>query len=122
MISKLALEVNNSIRRLFPHETIVPEYYVYYKNNKLFFDFFLKGLNILVECQGRQHFGFVKHFHGNAEEYKLHKKRDRLKADYARENSISLVYFNDGGPDLTDEFVRRTLYEAQCGTHAPQTI
>ena len=47
-MSKIAEDVYSGIKFLFPHETIIPEHYVYYKNNKLFFDFYLKGLGICI--------------------------------------------------------------------------
>ncbi len=111
MISKLASDVYNTVRSVFPQEIIIPEHYVYYRRTKLFFDFYLKGLNIFIECQGEQHFKFVKHFHGDAEAFSEHKRRDRLKLEYSHESGIPIVFFNSNEP-ITEERVRLLLFEA----------
>jgi hypothetical protein len=70
---------------------VFPEYFVNYKGNRLFFDFFIKELNLFFECQGRQHSEFVKHFHGTKEKFVSQKFRDNLKIEYVQENGMYLV-------------------------------
>lgn len=111
-MSKIAEDVYSGIKVLFPYETIVPEYYVYYKNNKLFFDFFIKSLNICIECQGRQHFQFVKHFHSDIQTFYDQKRRDTLKVDYCNSNDLTLVYFYDNIDIITNELILKRIYEA----------
>jgi len=111
-MSKIADDVHSGIKSLFPHETIIPEYYAQYRNTRLFFDFFIKGLNICIECQGRQHLEFVKHFHGDKEKFYGQKKRDNLKIEYCEENSLTLVYFYDTIDNITNELILNRIYEA----------
>ena len=114
-MSKIAEDVYSGIKSLFPHETIIPEHYVYYKNNKLFFDFYLKGLGICIECQGRQHFEFVKHFHADKETFYAQKSRDNLKVDYCIDNNLTLVYFYDQVDKITNDLILNRIYEAIDG-------
>ncbi len=96
-MSLIATQVQNILEELFPakpFKQVICEYYVNYTNQKLFFDFYLKKLNILIEVQGRQHTEFVKHFHGTRANFLKHRERDNLKRVWAEENEISLVRFN----------------------------
>lgn len=114
-MSKLANEVYDMLRKVFPHQTIDEEYYVYYKGTRLFFDFYLRGMKIFIECQGVQHSKFVKHFHGTAENFRAQKKRDRLKREYLEEHEDSvMVYFYDW-ENITKELVSQKLYNSQEG-------
>lgn len=94
MLSKKAIEVRDLIKGLFPFFTILEEYFINFKNQKLFFDFFIKELNILLEIQGAQHFKYVGHFHGNKEGFLSSKRRDNLKKEYCEKESIALVIIN----------------------------
>jgi very-short-patch-repair endonuclease len=80
------------LKELFPYNRIKIEYYVNYKGQRLFFDFYIRELGILVEVQGQQHDKFIKHFHGEKEIFLAQKNRDNLKLIYIEENDIfSLV-------------------------------
>ena len=114
-MSKIADDVYSGIKLLFPYETIIPEYFVNYRNNRLFFDFFIKSLNICIECQGRQHFEFVKHFHGDKEKFYAQKRRDNLKLEYCIDNSLILVYFYDQADVITNQLILDRIYEAMNG-------
>lgn len=90
-MSKLSDEVYDKFKEWYPHFTIKKEYYVNYKGNRLFFDFFIKELNLLIECQGQQHYKFNKHFHGDRATFMDSKARDNLKIEYAEENRMALM-------------------------------
>lgn len=90
-MSKLANDTYALLRRVFPHHTIMLEYYVRYKGAQLFFDFFIKELNVLIEVQGRQHDEYVAHFHGDREGYLASKRRDNLKKEYCETNGVVLI-------------------------------
>lgn len=107
-------KVYELLREIFPQGYIKTEYYVRFKGNKLFFDFFLPQYNILVEVQGRQHYEFVKHFHSDIEGFKNSKKRDNLKIDYICENDMCLVIV-DYNEDVTKELLLEKMIEAQNG-------
>lgn len=54
------------------------------------FDFYLYENNILIEYDGIQHFEKVDAF-GGEEEFKIIKKRDSIKTEYAKNKSIKLI-------------------------------
>ncbi len=94
-MSEIANKVVGVVKGLFEYNIIIFEWYVNYKGQRLFFDVFIKDLGILIETQGRQHFEFVKHFHGSMEGFLEQKKRDNLKIEYIEENEkLCLVRFN----------------------------
>lgn len=96
-MSKIADTVYNILNGMFPKlsaSRVTKEIYVNYKGQKLFFDFYVKELGLYVECQGRQHSEFVKHFHGDKESFKAQKVRDNLKKQYVDEEGKCLVWFN----------------------------
>jgi hypothetical protein len=74
---------------------VFPEHYVSYKGSRLFFDFYIKELDVFIEVQGRQHVQFVKHFHGTAENFRNQKMRDNLKIEYVQEKDKCLVRIYD---------------------------
>ena len=83
------------LKELFPHNRIKAEYYVNYKGKRLFFDFYIRELGVLIEVQGQQHSKFIKHFHGEKEVFLAQKNRDNLKIEYVQENKLlSLIKFN----------------------------
>ncbi|MBV5347956.1 hypothetical protein JZU46_07065 [bacterium] len=111
-MSKIANDIYSGIKNLFPHDTIIPEYYVNYKNTRLLYDFYIKRISVCIECQGRQHSEFVKHFHGDKEKFYGQKRRDNLKIEYCEENELTLVYFYDTVDKITDELILNRIYEA----------
>lgn len=56
------------------------------------FDFYLPKLNVLIECQGKQHFlpskKFIEPFEGRVE-------KDYIKFKGAKEKGLTLLYFSD---------------------------
>lgn len=115
-MSSLSEELEQFLKKLFPHNILIKEHYIRYKNQRLFFDFYLKDLKILFEVQGRQHCEFVKHFHTDIDGFKQSKFRDNLKIQYAEEQGLSLVYvyFDEV---LSDEFLLNRISEAIDGRH-----
>ena len=111
-MSKIADDVYLILQKEFPFTYIEKEYYVNYKNTRLLFDFYVRTLGILIECQGRQHTEFVKHFHGQAENFYSQKRRDNLKVEYCEENNLTLVLFFDTIDNINKEIVLNRIYEA----------
>lgn len=93
-MSKLANEFYDLLKDIFPHNIIVKEYYVNYGGNRLFFDFYIKDLDIVFEVQGKQHEEFVKHFHQDRDGFFELKKRDNLKVAYTGVNKIPFIVIN----------------------------
>lgn len=93
-MSKQANKVFELLKELFPHNRIKAEYYVNYKRKRLFFDFYIRELGILIEIQGQQHMKFTKHFQGDKEAFLAQKNRDNLKIEYVQANQpLSLIRF-----------------------------
>jgi len=111
-MSEIANKVYETICELFHHNIILSEWYLNYKGQRLFFDIFIKDLGVLIEIQGRQHFKFVKHFHGSMEGFIEQKKRDNLKLEFIEENEkLSLARFNYD-ESITKELVLKRIHEA----------
>ena len=60
-------------------------HYGYYR-----FDFYIPSLNIIIECDGEQHFTYLKHFHKKREDFLKARERDRRKNSYCLANCIKL--------------------------------
>jgi len=90
-VSKLSDQTKEFLKEIFPHNLIQEERYINYKGTRLFFDFYIKELNVLVEVQGRQHDAFVKHFHVDREGFLDSKRRDNLKKAYCEETDTVLI-------------------------------
>lgn len=106
-MSVTAIKVQSILNKLFPanpHRRVFEEQYVLYKGQRLFFDFFIKELGVFIEVQGRQHVQFVKHFHGDAENFKQQKIRDNLKIEYVQTNDLCLVRLYDT-EDITESML-----------------
>jgi len=98
MSSKQATELHTILKKVFPNNIILKEHYVKYKYTRLFFDFYIKDLGVLIEVQGRQHVEYVEHFHGSKESFREQKRRDNLKVQYVEEQgSLTLIrfYYNE---------------------------
>ena len=62
--------------------------------SKLRVDFYLPDYNIVIECQGLQHFEPVNHF-GGEERFKRNIENDKLKLKLCNEHGIKVVYFSN---------------------------
>lgn len=113
-MSEQSDKVYTLLRELFPQAYIKKEHYVRFKGARLFFDFFLPQYSILVEVQGRQHYEYIKHFHGDIENFKNYKKRDNLKVEYAVDSELCLILV-DYNEDINKECLLEKMVEAQNG-------
>lgn len=84
-------EMLHLIKQAFPNYRVTQQYSVVYAGQRLFFDFYIQALNILIECQGEQHYKFVPHFHGARSEFKESQRRDQLKREWAAQQGIPLL-------------------------------
>jgi very-short-patch-repair endonuclease len=102
------------LTRLFPSKPfsqVSCEYYVNYKGTRLFFDFYVKKLKLLVEVQGRQHTEFVKHFHGDKKAFLQQRARDNLKRVWVEENDFHLIRVNYN-EKITEELILEKITKA----------
>ena len=82
------------------------EFFCWYKNKKLFFDYYIREYNLLFEIQGRQHYEYVEHFHTDREGFFESKRRDNLKREYCQKNGYTLVELKyDEKIETTDELL-----------------
>ena len=91
-MSKFEDHIYTKLKELFPYTPIIRQLYINYEGTRLYFDFYIKGLNLYIECQGTQHDKFTQYFHGNLFRFQEHKARDRLKYKYVNDNDGVLVY------------------------------
>lgn len=111
-MSRIANEVYDVVKRVFPLSKIKKEHYIRYKGTKLFFDFFIRDLKVLIEVQGAQHTQFTSHFHADKEAFNGQKKRDNLKIEYIQEHpELSLVRFNYD-EKITSRLVKNKIHRA----------
>jgi len=98
------------LKRCFPYFKIESQFYVNINKNKYFYDFFIKELNVLVECHGEQHVKFVKHYHGDIVGFNRQKIRDKIKEVYATDNNYILVrFFYNELKKLSPEYVKEKI-------------
>jgi hypothetical protein len=114
-MSKIAEDVFLILQTEFPFTHITKEYFVNFKNTRLLFDFYIRSMNLLFECQGKQHFTFTKHFHSSKEEFYGQKRRDNLKLEYCEDSGLTLVFLYDKIDIITTDLVLERIYEAMNG-------
>lgn len=94
--SNLHQRAKKALQDMFPRDTLYEEVPLPGSShgsvrNILRADFFLSSRSLVVEVHGRQHYEFVKHFHGNKLDYFRSQKRDRDKQEWCDINSFNLV-------------------------------
>ena len=120
-MSEIADNIYKCLREIFPNFNVMKEHYINTKVDgdfswsdkyiRLFFDFYIKELGVLIEVQGRQHLEFIKHFHGSRESFLQQKYRDNLKIAYVQgNNELHLVrfYYNE---KITKDLVLKKITE-----------
>lgn len=73
------------------------------------YDFYLPGHNILIEFDGRQHYEFVKKFHGTQERFIKCQERDAIKTEYAKTNGIQLVRIKYSEEKEIDDILNKCI-------------
>ena len=66
--------------------------------NKMFVDFYLPDINLVIEYDGEQHYKFVPYFHKTIEQFQNCVERDKLKESLIREHGIKIeriLYYED---------------------------
>lgn len=109
--SKLEEDLDDALRKLFPHDRIKEDMPIKVRGKTLYVDRIIAGAKIAIEADGRQHFEFVAHFHKDAEGFKSHVERDRVKAEWLEQNGYTLVRISYA-EEITFESVRRKILDA----------
>jgi hypothetical protein len=110
-VSLLANKTKEFLKEIFPHNLIFEEHYINYKGVRLFFDFYIKEVDVLVEVQGQQHDRFIEHFHGDKEGFLASKRRDNLKKRYCEETGAVLIEIRSE-QELDKSKFRERVWEA----------
>ena len=90
-MSYIADKVGLFLSEIFPTIHIQKEYFVVYKGQRLFVDFYIPSYLLAIEVHGEQHDHFVEHFHSDERGWREHKSRDRIKEEWASVNNVSYV-------------------------------
>jgi hypothetical protein len=88
--------------------SIRPEWLINHKTGKrMEIDLYNYNLNLAIECQGQQHYKWIKHFQ-TYKEWLAMKERDLLKAAILRRRKIRLLYvpsLKKLADELLEEFI-----------------
>ena len=87
--SKFQFEVKKFLQKYWSGDVVFEELKVV--GTRLTLDFFNANKRVAVEVQGKQHFSYVKFFHGSRVNYLAQLKRDVKKNDFCEINNIKLV-------------------------------
>jgi very-short-patch-repair endonuclease len=112
-MSNLSDQVLSVIQEAFPQIKIKKEEMVLYKGQKLYLDFWIPQLGLIIEVHGSQHDKFVEHFHKDGEGFRASKKRDRLKEEWADLNGHAFVAIREKELPIT---VERLLEKIDAAT------
>lgn len=88
--STLHIRARALLRSLYPMDRVLEEVPLP-GSSRLTADFFLPERMMLVECHGRQHYEFVKHFHGTRLKFLKSKANDNRKLEWCEINSIKYI-------------------------------
>ena len=90
-MSSLEETIIRYLKQLFPHARIKSQHMVKYQGQTLIFDMYLEAFNLLIECQGEQHYKMTPHFHKSEREFHHYQWHDSLKVEWAEQQSINLL-------------------------------
>jgi very-short-patch-repair endonuclease len=92
----------------FPHLVILPQHHIRYRSTSLYLDYYIPALHLAFEYDGKQHFTFIRHFHGSKDGFKRSLGRDRLKEQWCEENGIKIIRirYNE---KLNKQLIRRKI-------------
>lgn len=107
-MSKYEEHIYALLQEAFPYMKIVREYFVKYKGNKLYIDFYVPQLSLVIEVHGQQHYKYVDHFHRDSEGFKRYKRLDYVKAEWAHKNDLFFLELKyDSLPSSAEELICR---------------
>ena len=90
--SKLHLKARTILKDIFPTVQILEEVAApITRTEKLFFDFYINTVKLVVEVHGQQHYKFNTLFHSSPQDFANQRKRDRRKAEWCEYNNITYV-------------------------------
>jgi len=110
-MSGLEDQIEVLIKKSFPFLSYKKQQYIFYRNQKLFFDFIIPDLNVYIEVQGQQHYKRISFFHKFGKDFRSQKFRDQIKTEWCGVNDIILVSikYSEINKDLTEESFRNKI-------------
>lgn len=105
-VSQILSQLQINFKKEYSFEDLVSN-----KNVKLRFDFYLPDRNILIECQGQQHYENTGGFFDEQAFLEL-QERDKLKKQYCKKHNIKLIeipYWDY--KNITKEYIQERLME-----------
>jgi hypothetical protein len=88
-VSSLHSKARALLQQMYPMDAILEE--VALPGTRLFADFYINRIKMIVEVHGEQHYKYNAHFFNSQKDFLQAKKRDQDKKNWAKLNGISLV-------------------------------
>lgn len=116
--SKFQKEVYNFLKKYFSEEDIEKEKKFEDCKNfyQLRFDFFIKSKNLLIECDGIQHFTSQEYW-GGEEGYKIRVFNDQIKNNYTQKNKIHFVRISFFENNQIEEIMNTVFLQLNTGQY-----
>lgn len=113
-LSKFHREVLEIVGKMYPNDVINTNYHFKASGKSLYFDIYIPRAKIVIEADGRQHYEFVEHYHGDAAGFQDSKKNDIIKNEFCKSNNLTLVriLYNE---QLDRELIQTKIIEALKG-------
>ena len=89
--SSLHLKMRKIVEEIYPFEKVAEEFPLLGTKPRLFADFYIPALDLIIEVHGKQHFEYNTFFYKNKQDFFKAKARDNLKYEWCDENSIILL-------------------------------
>lgn len=105
--SKFQHEIYLELKKLYPYDIILEE--VKIPGSRLFCDFVIPSVKLIIEAQGKQHYEFNTLFHQYYVDFVNQQNRDQMKRDFCQINNLTLVEIPYG----TKQTTARLISEAQ---------
>ena len=83
-------------------------------NRPLSYDFYLPNQNLLIECQGEQHY-YPVDIYGGEEHFEIQQEHDRRKREYATANGYNLIEIPYYDYDNIEEILDKVLSTSKVG-------
>ncbi len=108
--SKFQHEIYLELKELYPHDIILEE--VKIPDSRLFCDFVIPAVKLVIECNGKQHYEFNARFHKYYIDFIRQQNRDSMKREFCQINNLTLVEVPYGRKRRTEEFISEAQRES----------
>jgi len=119
-LSKIEINVENILKKYNIKFEKQKRFNTCKNKKRLPFDFYLPEYNMLFECQGNQHYKYVKYMHKFKKNFIEQQKKDKIKKEWAINNTLMFMEFNEKNKYLIDdtiEFIKTNYFLPQAFPH-----